>query len=75
VAGHRCRQRRVSPEAPKERRETGAVWYVYFLKLSNNDIHVGSTNDLRRRFKSHEDGHVLSTKSSLACSSQILHCR
>jgi len=25
------------------------MWYVYFLKLSNNDIYVGSTNDLRRR--------------------------
>src|ERR1700736_1392724 len=39
-------RRRVSPEAPQERRETGAMWYVYFLKLSNNDIYVGSTNDL-----------------------------
>jgi putative endonuclease len=52
----------VSPEAPQERRETGTVWYVYFLKLSNDDIYVGSTNDLRRRVKSHQDGHVLSTK-------------
>jgi putative endonuclease len=41
------------------------VWYVYFLKLSNDDIYVGSTNDLRRRVKSHQDGHVLSTKSYL----------
>ena len=37
------------PKLLKERRETGAVWYVYFLKLSNNDTYVGSTNDLRRR--------------------------
>ena len=22
------------------------MWYVYFLKLSNGDIYVGSTNDL-----------------------------
>jgi predicted GIY-YIG superfamily endonuclease len=57
--------RRVSPEAPQERRETGAMWYVYFLQLSNNDIYVGSTNDLRRRVKSHADGHVLSTKAHL----------
>lgn len=41
------------------------MWYVYFLKLSNGDIYVGSTNDLRRRFKSHQDGHVLSTKAYL----------
>src|SRR5260370_34894686 len=66
VAGHpETAGRRVSPEAPKERRETGTVWYVYFLKLSNNEIYVGSTNDLRRRIKSHDDGHVLSTKSHL----------
>jgi putative endonuclease len=41
------------------------VWYVYFLELSNSDIYVGSTNDLRRRVKSHQDGHVLSTKHHL----------
>ena len=41
------------------------MWYVYFLKLSNGDIYVGSTNDPRRRFKSHQDGHVLSTKAYL----------
>jgi predicted GIY-YIG superfamily endonuclease len=39
------------------------VWFVYFLKLGNGDIYVGSTNDLRRRVKSHQDGHVLSTKA------------
>jgi predicted GIY-YIG superfamily endonuclease len=41
------------------------MWYVYFLKLSNNDIYVGSTNDLCRRIKSHDDGHGLSTKAHL----------
>ena len=55
----------MSPEAPKERRETVNVWYVYFLELSNGDIYVGSTDDLRRRFKSHQDGHVLSTRDYL----------
>ena len=40
-----------------------AVWYVYFLQLSNGDIYVGSTNDLRRRFDSHQTGQVLSTKT------------
>ena len=24
------------------------MWYVYFLKLANDDIYVGSTNDVRR---------------------------
>jgi putative endonuclease len=37
------------------------LWYVYFLELSNGDIYVGSTNDLRRRFTSHQEGHVAST--------------
>lgn len=26
------------------------MWYVYFLRLSNDDVYVGSTNDLKRRF-------------------------
>lgn len=37
------------------------MWYVYFLELSNGDIYVGSTNDLRRRVQSHELGQVIST--------------
>lgn len=41
------------------------MWYVYFLKLSNNDIYVGSTNDIERRVKSHTSGQVTSTKSCL----------
>jgi len=52
----------VSPEAPQERRETVAhVWYVDFLELSNGDIYVGSTDDLRRRVASHQQRHVVST--------------
>ena len=43
------------------------MWYVYFLKLSNDQIYVGSTNDLKRRFKSHQSGHVKSTKAYLPC--------
>jgi putative endonuclease len=41
------------------------MWYVYFLELSNGDIYVGSTNDLRRRFNSHRSGHVASTRKFL----------
>lgn len=41
------------------------MWYVYLLKLSNEQIYVGSTNDLKRRLKSHESGHVTSTKAHL----------
>ena len=40
------------------------MWYVYFLKLHNGDIYVGSTDDLKRRFKSHQNGHVVSTRNN-----------
>ena len=39
------------------------MWYVYFLQLSNGDIYIGSTNDLKRRFHSHQKGQVVSTKA------------
>ena len=41
------------------------MWYVYFLQLSNGDIYVGSTNDLRQRVTSHERGQVKSTRPHL----------
>ncbi len=41
------------------------MWYVYFLQLQNGDVYVGSTNDLRRRFASHEQGQVASTRTCL----------
>jgi predicted GIY-YIG superfamily endonuclease len=43
------------------------MWYVYFLQLNNGDVYVGSTNDLRRRMLSHEQGHVTSTKAYMPC--------
>jgi putative endonuclease len=39
------------------------MWYVYFLKLSNGHIYIGSTPDLKRRFASHQKGQVQSTKA------------
>jgi len=39
------------------------MWYVYFLQLRNGDVYVGSTNDLKRRFASHQAGRVLSTRA------------
>ena len=41
------------------------MWYVYFLKLNNGDVYVGSSNDLRRRLASHEAGQVPSTSKHL----------
>jgi predicted GIY-YIG superfamily endonuclease len=39
------------------------MWYVYFLELANDDIYVGSTPDLKRRFASHQRRLVQSTKA------------
>ena len=41
------------------------MWYVYFLKLANDDVYFGSTNDLKRRFASHQAGQVVSTRGHL----------
>jgi len=46
------------------------MWYVYFLQLSNGDVYIGSTNDLRRRFDAHQSGHVASTKAHLPATLQ-----
>ena len=41
------------------------MWCVYFLKLDNDDVYVGSTNDLKRRLAAHRAGQVISTKRHL----------
>ncbi len=39
------------------------MWYVYFLKSKNQDWrYVGSTKNLKARFRSHNDGQNKSTK-------------
>ncbi|MBU4142980.1 GIY-YIG nuclease family protein [Patescibacteria group bacterium] len=39
------------------------MYYVYFLKsLKNNDLYIGSTEDVNNRLKKHNDGKVKSTK-------------
>lgn len=37
------------------------MWYVYFLELSNKNIYVGFSGNLKQRFKTHNDGKVLAT--------------
>lgn len=40
------------------------MFYVYVLKSKKDmQLYVGSTNDLRKRFKEHSDDKVFSTKS------------
>ncbi|PIZ47811.1 excinuclease ABC subunit C [candidate division WWE3 bacterium CG_4_10_14_0_2_um_filter_41_14] len=39
------------------------MWYVYVLKSEKDGkLYTGSTNDLKRRLKEHNDGRVESTK-------------
>jgi predicted GIY-YIG superfamily endonuclease len=48
--------------------------YVYFLELKNGDIYVGSTDDLRRRFASHQQGACRFHKELPAAGSSLV-CR
>lgn len=39
------------------------MFYVYIIRSEQDyDLYMGSTNDLRRRFKEHNEGKVYSTK-------------
>ncbi len=39
------------------------MYYVYFLKsLENNDLYIGSTENVNNRLKKHNNGQVKSTK-------------
>lgn len=41
------------------------MYYVYaLLSKTNNDLYVGFTNDLRIRYKQHNNGEVQSTKAN-----------
>jgi predicted GIY-YIG superfamily endonuclease len=40
------------------------MWYVYILRsTTDNNLYIGSTNDVARRFSEHNSGKVDSTKS------------
>ena len=40
------------------------MWYVYILRsVTDNNLYVGSTNNIRRRLSEHNFGKVDSTKS------------
>lgn len=41
------------------------MFYIYFLKLSNEDLYKGLTSDLRRRIFEHKRGKVGSTRNYL----------
>jgi putative endonuclease len=45
------------------------MWYVYVLRSSiDNNLYVGSTNDIKRRLDEHNSGKVDSTKARLPLS-------
>ena len=39
------------------------MYYVYILVQNDNNLYKGSTDDLKRRTKEHEQGRVKSTKN------------
>ena len=39
------------------------MYYVYILKLANNSLYIGYTNNLKRRFKEHLNGESKYTRS------------
>lgn len=41
------------------------MYYVYFLELSNDNIYVGFSSDLKQRFKAHVEGKVPATAGYL----------
>lgn len=41
------------------------MYYVYFLELSNSNVYVGYTADLKQRLKAHNEGKVPSTAQYL----------
>ena len=41
------------------------MWYIYFLELSNKDIYVGFSRNLKQRFKSHNERKVSATAGFL----------
>jgi predicted GIY-YIG superfamily endonuclease len=34
------------------------MYYIYLLKLSNNEIYTGSTKDLKQRIADHQEGKI-----------------
>jgi putative endonuclease len=49
------------------------MYYVYVLKSKkDHDLYLGSTNDLKKRFKKHNDGKVFSTKSRIPF--ELIYC-
>jgi hypothetical protein len=42
------------------------MWYVYFLELSNKDIYVGFSSNLKYRVKAHNNADVPATSPLLS---------
>lgn len=42
--------------------EWAKMWFVYLLRLKNNSLYSGLTNDLKRRIQDHNLGECIATK-------------
>ncbi|MBP9817450.1 GIY-YIG nuclease family protein [Candidatus Shapirobacteria bacterium] len=50
------------------------MYWVYVLKCVDNGFYVGCTDNLRERYKQHNDGLVKNTKSRLPVILWQYHC-
>jgi len=41
------------------------MYYMYVLKMANDKLYVGFTNDIRKRIKEHQDAKVSTTRKFL----------
>jgi len=47
--------------------------YVYLLKLADESIYTGSTNDVKKRVEKHNKGDVLATKGKRPIKLEIIY--
>ena len=48
------------------------MYYVYLIKSKTNKLYIGSTNNLCKRLKEHQNGRVFSTKN--LDNIQLIYC-
>ncbi len=54
--------------------EVGQMYYVYILKMNNNEYYAGFTDDLKRRIVEHSNGKVSTTSCSLPITLEWYSC-
>lgn len=53
----------MAPRRMTGRTKHNKMYYVYIILLSNRQLYTGRTNDMKRRYREHQNGKVKSTKN------------